>query len=184
MVARPSRLLISSRSPSDNRPKFERSIAWLIRRGGRKVRYRGIARNRIALAHRCAAIDLRRLLTSVSTGTRIVLTAADDEENVSIAKRLGVAWNTVIIRRKRFYEERIDGLSERCPCAGSLISAHPTTGASPSTSPARDGYDDSVLPRGHLHRRTEEAVDCAYGLYLNDITARTETHPPGSHDNF
>ena len=40
----------------------ERSIAWLTRRGGRKVRYRGIARNRIGLAHRCAAINLRRLL--------------------------------------------------------------------------------------------------------------------------
>jgi IS5 family transposase len=45
-----------------HRPMVERSIAWLIRRGGRKVRYRGIARNRIGLAHRCAAINLRRLL--------------------------------------------------------------------------------------------------------------------------
>jgi IS5 family transposase len=45
-----------------HRPMVERSIAWLIRRGGRKVRYRGTARNRIALAHRCAAINLRRLL--------------------------------------------------------------------------------------------------------------------------
>ena len=33
-----------------------------IRRAGRKVRYRGIARNRIGLAHRCAAINLRRLV--------------------------------------------------------------------------------------------------------------------------
>ena len=40
----------------------ERSIAWLVRRGGRKVRYRGIARNRIGLAHRCAAVNLRRLI--------------------------------------------------------------------------------------------------------------------------
>jgi IS5 family transposase len=45
-----------------HRPMVERSIAWLTRRGGRKVRYRGIARNRIGLAHRCAAINLRRLL--------------------------------------------------------------------------------------------------------------------------
>jgi len=44
-----------------HRPMVERSIAWLTRRG-RKVRYRGIARNRIGLAHRCAAINLRRLL--------------------------------------------------------------------------------------------------------------------------
>jgi IS5 family transposase len=46
-----------------HRPMVERSIAWLTRRNGRKVRYRGIARNRIGLAHRCAAINLRRLKT-------------------------------------------------------------------------------------------------------------------------
>ena len=45
-----------------HRPMVERSIAWLIRRGGRKVRYRGIARNRIGFAHRCAAINLGRLI--------------------------------------------------------------------------------------------------------------------------
>jgi IS5 family transposase len=45
-----------------HRPMVERTLAWLIRRGGRKVRYRGIARNRIGLAHRCAAVNLRRLI--------------------------------------------------------------------------------------------------------------------------
>src|SRR5690606_64929 len=45
-----------------HRPMVERSIAWLVRRGGRKVRYRGIARNQIGLAHRCAAINLNRLV--------------------------------------------------------------------------------------------------------------------------
>jgi IS5 family transposase len=45
-----------------HRPMVERSIAWLVRRGGRKVRYRGIARNHIGLAHRCAAINMRRLI--------------------------------------------------------------------------------------------------------------------------
>lgn len=45
-----------------HRPMVERSIAWLVRRGGRKVRYRGITRNRLGLAHRCAAINLRRLI--------------------------------------------------------------------------------------------------------------------------
>ena len=45
-----------------HRPMVERSIAWLVRRGGRKVRYRGIARNQIGLAHRCAAINLGRLV--------------------------------------------------------------------------------------------------------------------------
>ncbi|HUP71953.1 MAG TPA: IS1182 family transposase [Acidimicrobiales bacterium] len=45
-----------------HRPMVERSIAWLIRRGGRKVRYRGINRNKIGFAHRCAAVNLRRLI--------------------------------------------------------------------------------------------------------------------------
>ena len=45
-----------------HRPMVERTLAWLVRRGGRKVRYRGIARNRIGFAHRCAAINLRRLI--------------------------------------------------------------------------------------------------------------------------
>jgi transposase len=44
---------------------------------------------------------------------RIVLAAADGEENASIASRLGVALNTVIKWRKRFFEEGMDGLLER-----------------------------------------------------------------------
>jgi IS5 family transposase len=44
-----------------HRPMVERTIAWLVRRH-RKVRFRGIARNRIGFAHRCAAVNLRRLL--------------------------------------------------------------------------------------------------------------------------
>jgi transposase len=44
---------------------------------------------------------------------RIVLAAANGEENVSIAGRLGVALNTVIKWRKRFCEEGMDGLLER-----------------------------------------------------------------------
>lgn len=39
----------------------ERSLAWLTRRG-RRVAYRGIARNRIWLAHRAAAVNLQRLV--------------------------------------------------------------------------------------------------------------------------
>ena len=45
-----------------HRPMVERSIAWLVRKGGRKVRYRGITRNQIGLAHRCAAVNLQRLI--------------------------------------------------------------------------------------------------------------------------
>ena len=44
---------------------------------------------------------------------RIVLAAADGEENASIAEVLEVALNTVIKWRKRFFEEGIDGLTDR-----------------------------------------------------------------------
>ena len=42
------------------RPPVERSIAWLVAKGHRRVRYRGVTRNRIGLATRAAAINLRR----------------------------------------------------------------------------------------------------------------------------
>jgi len=44
---------------------------------------------------------------------RIVLAAADGEENASIAERLELALNTVIKWRKRFFEEGMDGLVDR-----------------------------------------------------------------------
>ena len=44
------------------RPMVERSIAWLVARGNRRVRYRGIERNQHGLATRVAAINLRRLV--------------------------------------------------------------------------------------------------------------------------
>jgi hypothetical protein len=40
----------------------ERSIAWLVAKGNRRVRYRGVTRNRHGLAARAAAINLRRLI--------------------------------------------------------------------------------------------------------------------------
>ncbi|CAN5816471.1 hypothetical protein BH24ACT6_BH24ACT6_01800 [soil metagenome] len=45
-----------------HRPMVERSIAWLVANGHRRVRYRGVERNRQALAVRAATINLRRLL--------------------------------------------------------------------------------------------------------------------------
>jgi IS5 family transposase len=45
-----------------HRPMVERSIAWLVANGHRRVRYRGIERNRQALTIRAATINLRRLL--------------------------------------------------------------------------------------------------------------------------
>jgi hypothetical protein len=40
----------------------ERSIAWIVRKGHRRVAYRGIDRNRIWLGHRIAAVNLTVLL--------------------------------------------------------------------------------------------------------------------------
>jgi transposase len=45
-----------------HRPMVERTIAWLVARGNRRVRYRGVQRNQQWLATRLAAINLRRLL--------------------------------------------------------------------------------------------------------------------------
>ena len=45
-----------------HRPMVERSIAWLVRGGNRKVRYRGVDRNNAWLHHRTASLNLRRLL--------------------------------------------------------------------------------------------------------------------------
>ena len=44
------------------RPMVERSIAWLVANGHRRVRYRGLARNQHGLSLRVAAINLRRLV--------------------------------------------------------------------------------------------------------------------------
>lgn len=44
------------------RPMVERSIAWLVARGHRRVRYRGVTRNQAGLSVRVAAINLRRLV--------------------------------------------------------------------------------------------------------------------------
>jgi len=45
-----------------HRPMAERSIAWLVAGGHRRVRYRGVARNQLWLSVRAAAINLRRLI--------------------------------------------------------------------------------------------------------------------------
>ena len=40
----------------------ERSIAWLVASGTRRVRYRGLERNQFGLSLRVAALNLRRLV--------------------------------------------------------------------------------------------------------------------------
>ena len=44
------------------RPMVERSIAWLVAHGHRRVRYRGVRRNALGLSLRAAALNLRRLI--------------------------------------------------------------------------------------------------------------------------
>jgi IS5 family transposase len=44
------------------RPMVERSIAWLVAEGNRRVRFRGVERNQLGLSLRVAAINLRRLV--------------------------------------------------------------------------------------------------------------------------
>jgi hypothetical protein len=39
----------------------ERTIAWLVANGHRRVRFRGVERNRLDLSIRAAALNLRRL---------------------------------------------------------------------------------------------------------------------------
>ena len=50
-----------------HRPMVERTIAWLVTRGNRKVRYRGVERNQHWLATRVAALNLRRLASLGAT---------------------------------------------------------------------------------------------------------------------
>jgi hypothetical protein len=44
------------------RPMVERSIAWLVANGSRRVRFRGVERNQLGLLVRVAALNLRRLV--------------------------------------------------------------------------------------------------------------------------
>jgi transposase len=45
-----------------HRPMIERTIAWLVKDNNRRLRYRGIDANRLGWSHRCAAVNLKRLL--------------------------------------------------------------------------------------------------------------------------
>jgi hypothetical protein len=40
----------------------ERSIAWLVTHGSRRVRFRGVERNQFGFSNRVAALNLRRLV--------------------------------------------------------------------------------------------------------------------------
>jgi IS5 family transposase len=61
-----ARLLASTEQFQDTyrqkRPMIERTIAWLVRGQNRRLRYIGTEKNSIWLAHRAAAVNLKRLL--------------------------------------------------------------------------------------------------------------------------
>jgi IS5 family transposase len=46
-----------------HRPMVERTIAWLVTNGHRRVRHHGVARNKIAFSTRAAVVNLKRLIT-------------------------------------------------------------------------------------------------------------------------
>ena len=52
------------------RPMIERTIAWLVKDNNRRLRYRGINANRLSWSHRCAAVNLKRLLALGLTHNR------------------------------------------------------------------------------------------------------------------
>ena len=52
----------SPRTTDRWRPMVERSIAWLVANGNRRVRFRGVERNQLGLSLRIAAINLRRMV--------------------------------------------------------------------------------------------------------------------------
>jgi hypothetical protein len=52
-----------------HRPMVERSIAWLVAGGNRRLRFRGTALNDLWLHHRVAGLNLRRLLALGLTRT-------------------------------------------------------------------------------------------------------------------
>ncbi len=48
---------------------------------------------------------------------------------------------------------------------------------------SKDGYEDSILPHGSFTGTPEEALNCACGLYLTDVTAWTDARHPGHEDS-
>jgi hypothetical protein len=48
---------------------------------------------------------------------------------------------------------------------------------------SKDGYEDSNLPHGGFTGTPEAALDCACGLYLNDVTAWIDAKDETQHDS-
>jgi hypothetical protein len=48
---------------------------------------------------------------------------------------------------------------------------------------SKNGYEDSILPHGSFTGTPEAALDCACGLYLNDVTAWIDAKDETQHDS-
>ena len=72
------------------------------------IKLSGVERARLEAVVRKQTAERRQVLRA-----RIVLGAADGEENAAMAERFEVALNTVIKWRKRFFEEGMDGLGDK-----------------------------------------------------------------------
>ncbi|MGH9093744.1 MAG: helix-turn-helix domain-containing protein [Acidimicrobiales bacterium] len=101
-------------------------------------------RHRLELLARKQTAERRQVVRA-----QIVLAAADGEDNVSIAGRLGMALNTVIKWRKRFFDEGVDGLEDR---------KRPGRPRSFSPSGRRRGQGAGLRAAGH-HRRATVALE-------------------------
>ena len=74
------------------RPMIERTIAWLVKDNHRRCRYRGIERNRLGWSHRCAAVNLKRLInlglvrdTTLGWQIRVAAAMPQDGSGVAVA---------------------------------------------------------------------------------------------------
>ncbi len=99
-----------------HRPMAERSISWLVAKGKRRLRYRGVERN-VAWAHRrVAALNLRRL---------VVLGLTRTDGNWVLAGPIGVLGDVPrrarhLLARGQIQRDRIFPLN-----SGSSVRAHP-----------------------------------------------------------
>ena len=78
---------------------------------------------------------------------RIVLLAAESQENTEIARRLDTPVQIVSKWRKRFFEERLAGMVER-PRTGRSTTTRPTSAARPApiSPPGRAASSTSIPP--------------------------------------
>ena len=101
----------------------------------------------------------------VALRCRIVLAAAADESDVAIAARLSVNRNTVILWRKRFGEEGLDGLWDIAPGRGRkpTYKIDRIAAIVDATLQTKPGGDDALeLPEHGAEPRRQQVHDQQY----------------------